>query len=77
MDTQEVMSSRWRLNNSLFQDPTFKHLLSEQPHQFLQIKLGSTQSIGTVWEASKAVIRHTIITNTSKLKRESKEKISE
>ena len=67
MDSIEI--NRWRLNTSLYQDPVFDGLLSQDLKSFFNV--GSTEKLGTVWEASKAFIRGKIIAYACKKKRES------
>lgn len=70
MEPGEVKKNRWRLNISLFQDPEFNSLIEKELDNFFLVNMGSTDKVGTVWEASKAYIRGTIIAYSSGKKRE-------
>ena len=76
-EAQSIKRSRWRLNTSLYQDPVFDQLLSQDLKSFFEINVGSTEKMGTVWEASKAFIRGRIIAYSCKKKNESIKKLKE
>ncbi len=70
-----IKSNRWRMNVSLLQDETFANILGEDLKMFFDISIGSTERLGSVWEASKAYIRGKIIAHSSKKKKDSKERM--
>ena len=74
-EMDSLKRNRWRLNTSLYQDPAFDVVLSQDLKSFFEINVGSTENLGTVWEASKAFIRGKIIAYSCKKKRESIEKL--
>ena len=57
---------------SLLQDETFVNILGDDLKMFFETNVGSIESIGTVWEASKAYIRGKLIAHASKKKKDSK-----
>lgn len=57
LEPEVVRQSRWRLNVSLLQNPDFLKLLEDELDSFFELNIGSTEKIGTVWEASKAFVR--------------------
>lgn len=76
LESDRVKKNRWRMNISLFQDPQFNNLIKEELDQFFQLNIGSTDRVGTVWEASKAYIRGKIIAYSSRKKREQTQRIN-
>lgn len=66
MEPDRVRKNRWRMNISLFQDPGFSNLMIEELDNFFLWNTGSTDKVGTVWEASKAYIRGEIIAYSSR-----------
>ena len=70
LQTDRDRKGRWRLNTKLLQDEVFSNALSEDLKSFFEINIGSTSTIASVWEASKAYIRGKIIAQASKIKRE-------
>ena len=66
-----VKSNRWRMNVSLLQNDIFANALEEDLKMFFDTNIGSTERIGTVWEASKAYIRGKLIAQASKKKKDS------
>ena len=67
--------SRWRMNVSLLQDPIFSSEIKEELDFFFSVNMGTTDRVGTVWEASKAYIRGKIIAHSSKKKREERQRL--
>ncbi len=67
--------NRWRLNISLFQDPEFSRPVEEELYNIFQVNMGSTDKVGTVWEASKAYVRGKIIAYSSGKKREQTQRV--
>lgn len=70
LNTDNVKRGCWRLNNVWLQDVSFSNTLSEDLKSFFEINIGSTETIASVWEASKAYIRGKIIAHASKMKKE-------
>lgn len=66
---------RWRMNVSVLQDPAFCTQLEKDINTFFSENIGSTDRIGTVWEASKAYIRRRLIAQCSAKKREQTRKL--
>lgn len=69
--------NRWRLNVSFLQDPTHKIAVDALLKDFFDQNVGSTERLGTVWEASKAYLRGYLISQSSYLKKMSKKKIKD
>lgn len=74
LNTDKVKRGRWRLNTMWLQDVSFCNTLSEDLKSFFEINIGSTETISSVWEASKAYVRGKIIAHTSKMKKENAKK---
>ncbi len=68
---------RWRLNTGLLMDSTFRKTIEEDLKIFLEINIGSTEEITTLWEASKAYIRGKFIAKAAKNKRENLTRIKD
>lgn len=48
----------WKLNVFLLPDPEFNTFLENELDHFFLLNTGSTDKVGTVWEASKAWYTH-------------------
>lgn len=70
-------SSRWRLNLTLLDEEQNQKAIADKLQLFFKDNLGSTERIATVWEASKAFIRGTMIAIASKKKKEDKVKLEQ
>lgn len=66
---------RWRLNSSILQDEKFVSTLKEDIKYFLEVNVGSTDKLATVWDALKAFVRGKCLGYSSNKVKESKEKI--
>ena len=75
LNTETGRKGRWRMNTMLLQDELFCAKLSEDLTFFFDTNVGSTETIATVWDASKAFIRGKLIAQSSKKKKESIEQV--
>lgn len=71
-----IKKSRWRLNVSLLHDTELCKYLEQELDNFFELNMGSTERVGTVWEASKAYIRGKLIAYASKKKKEQMQRIN-
>lgn len=69
-NVEKERRGRWRLNTMLLHNEAFSNSILEDLHFFLQVNIGSTDNIASVWEASKASIRGKFIAYASKIKKE-------
>uniref|UniRef100_A0A3P9I561 Reverse transcriptase domain-containing protein n=1 Tax=Oryzias latipes TaxID=8090 RepID=A0A3P9I561_ORYLA len=71
----KIKRGRWRLNLGILRDEQFVASLKEEIKCFLDINIGSTDRLATVWDALKAFMRGKCLGYSSKKARESREKI--
>lgn len=60
------------MNTSLLQDEQFAKKLGEDICIFLELNIGSTERLATVWDALKVFIRGKFISHSSWKKKESR-----
>uniref|UniRef100_A0A3P8RWJ4 Reverse transcriptase domain-containing protein n=1 Tax=Amphiprion percula TaxID=161767 RepID=A0A3P8RWJ4_AMPPE len=75
LQTERVNRGRWRLNTSVLQDEQFVLSLQKDIEYFLQVNVGSTDRLATVWDALKAFVRGKCLGYCSKKIKENKNKI--
>lgn len=67
---QKKISTRWRFNNSLLEDPNFTTLIRREWASFLEMNDSPEISPSTLWESGKAVMRGIIISYSSHKKKQ-------
>lgn len=75
LKVEKNCKGRWRLNSSILQDEQFVSTLKEDIKYFLEINVGSTKRLATVWDALKAFVRGKCLAFSSKKVKENKAKI--
>lgn len=71
LQVEKISRGRWRLNTSILQDDQFVLTLQRDIEYFLQVNVGSTDRLATVWDALKAFVRGKCLGYCSKKKKES------
>lgn len=75
LNVDKIKVGRWRMNTSLLQDEEFAKKLGEDICKFLELNIGSTARLATVWDALKAFVRGKFISQSSFKKKESRNKL--
>lgn len=75
LNVDKTKVGRWRMNTNLLQDEQFAKKLGEDIHIFLELNIGSTERLATVWDALKAFVRGKFISHSSWKKKETRSKL--
>lgn len=75
LNVDKTKVGRWRMNTNLLQDEQFAKKLVEDIYIFLELNIGSTERLATVWDALKAFVRGKFISHSSWKKKETRSKL--